>query len=238
MSRSEIPRVILAIEASTPAASVAVRDPEGTLFERTVPTGDRSRDHLPPSIEDLLREADIDRRGLHGIAVSEGPGGFTGLRISVALAQGIAEALRIPTLGVASAAVAAAGTLDEMDRRDALVVMATKRGTAWVERVESVGEPPRRISSGGRIVDHGTAPDVAIDEGVVLADPRQDPSVVAALAAHAATTVEPRFSAAALLGIAERTPPDAGWGDPARLAVRYPRVPEAVSKWRAASVDR
>ena len=232
MSSLERPRRILAIECSTPAASVAMRSRSGDLLERPVATGDRRRDHLPPAIDALLVESGCARHDLDGIAISEGPGGFTGLRISVALAKGIAEALGIPTLGVASAAVAAASTLADEDPRPALVVLATKRGTAWVEAIDLDAATGRRVSGGGRIVEASSAFECPGD-AVVLADAKQDSGIVAMLAVGGREVREPRVSAGSLLRLAERTPFETGWGDPDRLAVRYPRVPEAVAKWNA-----
>lgn len=238
----EAPRTILAIESSTPEASVALRSTDGALLERAVETGDRERDHLPTAIDELLRGAGSERGRIDGVAVSEGPGGFTGLRVSVAMAMGIAEALRVPALGLSSALVAAASTLEDDDRRTAYVVMSTKRGTAWLERIECRNDSPRRFTTGGGIVDTSAAAEAAdaIDPraGVVLADRRQDPAIVAALVAPGMERVEPRCSAAAIVRLAEGTPVGDGWADPATLAVRYPRVPEAVTLWNAASHDR
>ncbi|MHC4868362.1 MAG: tRNA (adenosine(37)-N6)-threonylcarbamoyltransferase complex dimerization subunit type 1 TsaB [Planctomycetota bacterium] len=234
-------RSILAIECSTPKASVAIRNAAGTVVEQAVPTGDRTVDRLPPSIDRLIRDAGLDRGDLGGIAVSEGPGGFTGLRVSVALAKGIAEALRIPTLGVSSAAVAAESTLTAEDSRVAMVVMATKRGTAWVETVFRDEVAGRRVSRGGRIVDVHSAREAALFDAVegrvVLADERQDREIVAALTGDPAVELRPRHSAGALVELAERAADDE-WDDPARLLVRYPRVPEAVTLWNAQRGDR
>ena len=57
---------------------------------------------LMPMIADLMTEAGIGRRHLTAIGVGIGPGNFTGLRISVAAARGLALALSIPALGVSS----------------------------------------------------------------------------------------------------------------------------------------
>jgi len=236
-SASRGPRPILAIECSTPEASVAVRAADGGIVERAVPTGDRSRDHLPPAVDLLIEASQLDRRDLGGVAVSEGPGGFTGLRVSVAFAKGVAEALGIPALGVPSAVVASASTLADEDRRPTLVVMATKRGTAWVESIEADPDTGRRVSRGGQLVDPTTAGELRDDRRSVLADARQDPEIVASLCAEGVSAQRPRFSAAALLRLAERTPA-IEWGDPTDLTVRYPRAPEAVILWQARHADR
>lgn len=231
------PRTILAIECSTPEATVAIRGRSGVILEHPVTTGDRTRDHLPPAVDRLIREAELDRRRLDGIAVSEGPGGFTGLRVSVAFAKGVAEALDIPALGVPSAAVAATAALADDDPREAIVVMATKRGTAWIETIALDASSGLRRSRVGRLVDADSAREFRGGSRVVLADPRQDPGIVAALAGEGVPATIPRFSAAALVRIAERSPHDA-WADAAALAVRYPRVPEAVTMWNARHAAR
>ncbi len=57
-------------------------------------------EHLMPMLETVLAEAGITWRDLNLIAVGTGPGNFTGIRISVAAARGLALALAIPAIGV------------------------------------------------------------------------------------------------------------------------------------------
>ena len=62
---------------------------------------------LVPSIDEALRAAGVEPSGLAGIAVGEGPGSFTGVRVAAATAKGLAHALELPLRAVSSLAAAA-----------------------------------------------------------------------------------------------------------------------------------
>lgn len=55
---------------------------------------------LAPAVSELLRQSNVQTSDLRAIAVTIGPGSFTGLRVGVALAKAMAYGLRIPTIGV------------------------------------------------------------------------------------------------------------------------------------------
>ncbi len=94
--------LILLIETSADICSVALaRDgvPEKLLL------GQEERDHsriLTALIEKILGEKGVDMKELEAVAVSEGPGSYTGLRIGVSTAKGIAYALGIPLLAIST----------------------------------------------------------------------------------------------------------------------------------------
>lgn len=97
---------LLAIETATEACSVALLDGDLVLARHELaPRGHAQR--VLPWAEALLAEAGLSRRALDGIAVSTGPGAFTGVRLGLSLAQGIALALDRPLLGVSTLAVLA-----------------------------------------------------------------------------------------------------------------------------------
>ena len=85
--------LILAADTSLPILSVAlVRD--GVLIGATAMEGHGSRNEkLLPSVDWLLAENGIDRRGIDLLAVTRGPGSFTGVRIGLATMQGLAMAI-------------------------------------------------------------------------------------------------------------------------------------------------
>ena len=91
---------ILALDTSTLVSSVAVATSNKLLAELTVETRLTHSETLMPHIEQVLAMADIDRKDLAGVAVSIGPGSFTGLRIGLATAKAMAYALDLPLLGV------------------------------------------------------------------------------------------------------------------------------------------
>lgn len=99
---------ILAMDTATMVSSVAVATEERVLAELTAETRFTHSETLVPNIEEVLRLADVKREELSAIAVSLGPGSFTGLRIGLAAAKAIAYALEIPLVGVPTLEVLAA----------------------------------------------------------------------------------------------------------------------------------
>ncbi len=65
-----------------------------------MPMGREGGENLPLAVESLLRLAHADQRAIELVAVDIGPGSFTGLRVGVAFAKGMAQALSIPVVGV------------------------------------------------------------------------------------------------------------------------------------------
>lgn len=99
--------MILAFDTSGPIGSVAVAY-EGDVLARgvlRVQTGHASG--LVPMIDEVLREAGVDRDELSGLVVGEGPGSFTGVRVAAATAKGLSRALTLPVWPVSSLAAAA-----------------------------------------------------------------------------------------------------------------------------------
>ncbi len=80
---------ILAVDAATEACSVALLQ-DGRLALRSVESGRGSASQILGMAEALLAEAQLSLSMLDGIAASIGPGSFTGVRVSVAVAQGLA----------------------------------------------------------------------------------------------------------------------------------------------------
>jgi tRNA threonylcarbamoyladenosine biosynthesis protein TsaB len=125
--------VIVAIESASTDVSIALADPDGTL--RRVDgwsAGQRQSHELLPRITDLLRADGTDFSAITALAVGTGPGSFTGLRVGMSVAKGLAVALDRPIVGIASlpawlevepdavAAVARAGAREAyLLRRDA-----------------------------------------------------------------------------------------------------------------------
>jgi tRNA threonylcarbamoyl adenosine modification protein YeaZ len=94
----------LALDTATPTPVVALLDDDHSFLRGTVVDGRAQA--LLAAVDELL--AGVDRSTLEWIVVGTGPGGFTGLRVGVATARGIAEALGVPLLPVSSLAAVAA----------------------------------------------------------------------------------------------------------------------------------
>jgi tRNA threonylcarbamoyladenosine biosynthesis protein TsaB len=92
---------MLAIDSSSDCCSVALKTQTGTAELRV----DEPREHsrkLLPMIDELLRCGELHPRDLDLLVFCQGPGSFTGLRIGVSVAQGLAYGLGLPTLGISS----------------------------------------------------------------------------------------------------------------------------------------
>ncbi len=94
--------LLLALETSGTIGSVALVTPARCVAELAVEASQSHAQQLLPAIDRLLREAQIDWPQLDGIAVSLGPGSFTGLRIGLATAKGLSFAAGKPLLGIPS----------------------------------------------------------------------------------------------------------------------------------------
>jgi len=93
---------ILAIETSTPTGSVAMTDGDNILWECTINTAQTHSETLLGNIEHGLRTSNIKKDEIVCIAISRGPGSFTGLRIGMTTAKTLAYSLRIPIVAVSS----------------------------------------------------------------------------------------------------------------------------------------
>lgn len=90
--------MILALDSSTTGCSVAVFE-EGKVMVSVTSRKDRSAaENLTTMIEQALGLVGIDRSGITAVAVAKGPGSYTGLRIAVSTAKGLAYALGVPLI--------------------------------------------------------------------------------------------------------------------------------------------
>ena len=88
--------LILGIETATEQVSVAIGGHEGVLAMFEVCRGRRHAETLIPSIEFVCKQANVEMSEFGAIAVDVGPGLFTGMRVGLASAKAIAQALRVP----------------------------------------------------------------------------------------------------------------------------------------------
>lgn len=97
---------VLAFETSTEACSVALHTAGGTIVRFELAPR-RHAELALPWAQALLAEAGLSRTQLDAIAVGRGPGAFTGVRLAIGIAQGIALALDVPVLPVSTLEVLA-----------------------------------------------------------------------------------------------------------------------------------
>lgn len=200
-----MPEAFLAIEASQRSASIALRpSPAAPAAEHAVPQPDADHDHLMAVIDAACRAAGIGPRDLRAIAVSCGPGGFTGLRVSCATAKAIADATGCALVAVPSALVVARTRVRASGLADGpcAVSLASKAGSAWVSDLLVEGGWPRLVAAELR-----PAPGDGVPEGP--------------------------WSALACLEVGEAMLARGEVVDPLRLLPIYPRPAEAVALWEA-----
>jgi tRNA threonylcarbamoyladenosine biosynthesis protein TsaB len=92
--------MILCLETATPVCSVALCDSNGVISIKESHDNKSHAANITLFIQDLLQEAKIRTEELDAVAVSKGPGSYTGLRIGVSVAKGIAYGASIPLIGI------------------------------------------------------------------------------------------------------------------------------------------
>ena len=92
--------LLLAFDTAAAHCAAAVMSGDRILGSRVEPMQKGQAERLMPMLEDLLAEAGFTWRDLSAIGVGIGPGNFTGVRISVAAARGLALGLGVPAIGV------------------------------------------------------------------------------------------------------------------------------------------
>jgi tRNA threonylcarbamoyladenosine biosynthesis protein TsaB len=92
--------IVLGLDTCLNACSVAVLDGERLLAHATEAMARGHQERLAPMAQKVMAEAGLDFAQLQRIGATVGPGSFTGLRVGVAFAKGLASALGVPAAGV------------------------------------------------------------------------------------------------------------------------------------------
>lgn len=197
--------MILSIDTCLGASSVAVLDGERVLAARSEPMTRGHQERIGMIAREAAAEADVAFTDLTRIGVTVGPGSFTGLRVGLAFAKGLATALSIPCVGVTTLEAMAFGAegfaASVLDARMEQVYFQVFAGGVALMAPDalSVGEAAARLAelySGGpaSLIGSG-APLLAdvLNGAKVLTPAAPDPVAVAKLAAsRAAPTHSPR----------------------------------------------
>jgi tRNA threonylcarbamoyladenosine biosynthesis protein TsaB len=134
---------VLGIETATPRGSVALCSNGAVLGELSLTNPRSHSERLLPSVETLLKAASLTVKDLTAVSVSVGPGSFTGLRIGVAAAKGLAFSLGVPLFGIPTLEVLAANA--SPGRGPACAVIDARRGEVFAALFRSSGEKPVRV---------------------------------------------------------------------------------------------
>ena len=121
---------ILALETSAKSVSAAVVENGAVLCSTYQNTGLTHSRTLMPLVDGMLRSADLTCRDMDLVAVTQGPGSFTGLRIGVSAAKGLAWTLDLPCCGV-STLLAMAQNLRHMEGCTVVCAMDARRSQVY-----------------------------------------------------------------------------------------------------------
>jgi tRNA threonylcarbamoyl adenosine modification protein YeaZ len=152
------PASILALDTASPRVSVAVAV-DGHLAARRSGVLTRSSEELLPLVETCLEEASLALSEIEGLVALRGPGSFTGIRVGLATALGLHQALDVATTALSTLEALAAwmAPVLEADPRvdgggeplEALAVVDALRGE-WVSQRFSVSWPPEPLEEAHR----------------------------------------------------------------------------------------
>ncbi|MDQ6968770.1 MAG: tRNA (adenosine(37)-N6)-threonylcarbamoyltransferase complex dimerization subunit type 1 TsaB, partial [Mariprofundaceae bacterium] len=98
---------VLALDVATSSACVCLINVEGKVFTAEATAGKQHSNTVLPLLEDVLQQADLRWTDLKMLALGQGPGSFTGLRIAAAMLAGINASLKLPIWGLSSLAITA-----------------------------------------------------------------------------------------------------------------------------------
>jgi tRNA threonylcarbamoyladenosine biosynthesis protein TsaB len=158
--------IVLAIDTCLFACSVAVVDGGRVLARRVEPMSRGHQERLAPLVQEAMAEAGLSFDRLDRIGVTVGPGSFTGLRVGLAFAKGLASALSIPAVGIG-----ALEALADTESGDVVAVLDAKRGQVYLQAF-SDGAPvsaPDVLpieTAAARVAEF--APDILIGTGAAL----------------------------------------------------------------------
>jgi tRNA threonylcarbamoyladenosine biosynthesis protein TsaB len=201
--------LVLGFDTATPRVSVAIGDDGHLLGEVRLEGGTRHAEQLAPAIRYLCDEVGVRLDRLAAIGVGVGPGLFTGLRVGVTTAKVMAQALRVPLVGVPSLDLvayplrhAARPVVVALDARRKEVFDATYRPVpGGMQRVDQYRvRPPAELAaeleaSGDEVLLAGDGArryreELAALEHVELVDECHDSPSAAALVALAAAKAQ------------------------------------------------
>jgi len=201
--------LILAIDTALAACAAAVFDTDGAkiLASEILPMARGHAEALMPLVARVMDRADIAFSELDRIAVTTGPGSFTGLRVGISAARGIALASGRPAVGVSTLAAYAAPHIANEGGDSVVAAIDARHGHVYLQvlagagrtlvgpQIASVDEavraataaPARLVGSGAALIAAAWPPDIAAP---VLVAPEDAPGIawVARLGAAAANT--------------------------------------------------
>ena len=142
--------LILGMDTAITSCSVAIWNDKSLVSHRSEKMVRGQAESLVPMIVEVLNETELKMNNFNLIAVTTGPGAFTGIRIGLATARAMSVAVNIPCIGLTTTEVIAHG-VDESERKDGALVVAieSKRADIYVQAFQCSLKPmcdPRAIN--------------------------------------------------------------------------------------------
>jgi len=148
--------LLLAVDTAGPNCAVALAASRGGAPRILASTSERvdrgHAEHLMPMIAATLARASLSYSDLDRIAVTTGPGSFTGVRVGIATARALALALDIPAVGVGSLAALASAVLQKHTKGTAVAALDAKRGEIYA-RVQDIASGAVLVEAAAMRVD-------------------------------------------------------------------------------------
>jgi tRNA threonylcarbamoyladenosine biosynthesis protein TsaB len=160
--------ITLAVDTALGACSVAVLSGDAVLAHHFEEMARGHAEALAPLVEGAMRAAKVSFRALDRLAVTTGPGTFTGQRVGLAFMRGLRLALKKPLIGVTTLEAMAAATgadraaaIHDAKRNEAYLSLWEKGATAFAPQVMPLDEAVARIRAFGACALCGTGADAA-----------------------------------------------------------------------------
>ena len=198
--------IVLGIDSASGACSAAAVNRDGVLAHRFEAMQRGQAEALAPMMEAVLGEARLTPGDISTVAVTIGPGAFTGVRIGLSAARAFALAVSVPVIGVTTFAVIAE-PLQAHVETDILAVVESRRSDFFVQLIAADGHesgPPAALTGaevGAYVRTHGSGAELTL----------------------AGDGADRLAASGALAGLTTHRAPGAGWPDAAaagRLALR------------------
>ena len=157
------PPLILAFDTSVAHCAAALLSGDKIIARRDEPMAKGQAERLFPLLEEVLAEGNVTWSDLTAIGVGIGPGNFTGIRISVSAARGLALSLGIPAIGVSSFEAQAINA-----PRPITSLIDARRDQVFVQELTEAGALPPHVMPHSKVTASNTiGPSETVDAAAI-----------------------------------------------------------------------